>query len=155
MNVCISVGVRKLQVAILARSFREMLQLFVSSDSTSCHEFATQFGLAIFVKREKHPKPRGNRVASACVYLNDPATVHGCQWNRRKGALTSSGLGATDASNLNEDGGVCVCVCVCVYCVCVCVCVCARARVLARVCVYVRASLRACARVRICACVRA
>ena len=27
-----------------------------------------------FFIREKHPKPWGNRVASACVYLNDPAT---------------------------------------------------------------------------------
>ena len=65
-----------------------------------------------------------------------------------RGALTSSGLGATDASNLNEDGGVCVCV----------VCVCACARACARVCVNVRASLpRVCVRagMRVRACVSA
>ena len=28
---------------------------------------------------EKHTKPRGNWVASTCVYLNDPATGHECQ----------------------------------------------------------------------------
>ena len=59
----------------------------------------------------KHPKPRGNQVAGACVYLNDPATAHECQRNRQKGALTPSPLGATDPSNQNGDGGVCTCVC--------------------------------------------
>ena len=44
----LSVGVRKRQVAILVRSSREM-SLFVSSESTSCHEFASQFGRAIFL----------------------------------------------------------------------------------------------------------
>ena len=42
-----------------------------------------------------------------------------------KGALTLSRLGATDASNLNGDGGVCVFVCV-----------------RARACVYARACVR-------------
>ena len=59
--------------------------------------------------------------------------------------LTSSRLGATDASNLNGDGGVCVCVWVCV---CVCVCVCVHARMCMRAC------MRACACVRASACVR-
>ena len=68
------------------------------------------------------------------------------------GALTSSCLGATDASNLNGDGGVCVCVHACMRaCVHACgvrVCVCARACVRACVCVCVRAGGRAgvCAR---------
>ena len=57
---------------------------------------------------EKHSKPRGNLVASACVSLNDPATGHECQWNRRKGALTPSCLGATDPSNLNGDDSLCM-----------------------------------------------
>ena len=57
---------------------------------------------------EKHPKLQGNRVASASVYLNDPVTGHECQRDRRKGVLTSSRLGGTDASNLNGDGSVCV-----------------------------------------------
>ena len=59
-----------------------------------------------------------------CVYLNDPATGHECQRNRRKGVLTPSRLGS---SNLNGGGGVCVSVRACVpVCVCVCVCVCER-----------------------------
>ena len=51
--------------------------MLVSSDSTSSHEFASQFGLAIFFIREKHSKPRGNRAASASVYFNGqrPANV--------------------------------------------------------------------------------
>ena len=41
-SVCLSVSVRKLQVAILARASREMSRI-------SCHEFASQFGLAFFL----------------------------------------------------------------------------------------------------------
>ena len=51
--------------------------------------------------------------------------------NRRKGALTPSRLGATDPSNLNGDGGVCVCV---------------RARVCVRACACVRAFVSGCLR---------
>ena len=50
-NPYMSVGVRKLQVAMIARSSGEM-SLFVSSDSTSCHEFASQLGLAFFYMRK-------------------------------------------------------------------------------------------------------
>ena len=78
--------------------------------------------------REKHPKSRGNRIASACVYLIDPSTGHECHRNRRKEALTLSRLGATDPSNLNGDGGVCVCACAC-----------ACVRVAVRACACVRA----------------
>ena len=60
------VDVHKLQVAILARTSREM-SLTVRIDwhyRTSCHEFASQFGLAIFVyaktpqTSEKPGRPR-------------------------------------------------------------------------------------------------
>ena len=51
------------------------LQLFSSTDSTSCHEFASQVGLASRI-REKHPKPQRNRVARVSVYLNEAATGH-------------------------------------------------------------------------------
>ena len=51
-----SVTVSKLQVAILARLSRENLKLFVSTDSTSSHEFASQFGLAIFYMRKNTQK---------------------------------------------------------------------------------------------------
>ena len=50
--VCLSVGVRKLQVAILLDRLGKCLKLFVSSDSISCHEFASQFGLAFFYMRK-------------------------------------------------------------------------------------------------------
>ena len=53
-----SVAVSKLQVAILARSSRETSQTVRN-----------------FFIREKHTKRGGNRVALACVYLNDAATA--------------------------------------------------------------------------------
>ena len=61
--------------------------MFVSSDSTSCQEFASQFGLAIVLYAKTQTKPRGNRVASACVYLNEAA-------GPVKGGVTPSWLGA-------------------------------------------------------------
>ena len=52
-SVCLSVGVRKLQVAILARSSREMsLTVRIVWQYISCHEFASQFGLAFFYTRK-------------------------------------------------------------------------------------------------------
>ena len=93
-------------------------------------------------------------MASASVYLNEPASGHWSQVEPAKrgvkGVLTPSRLGATDPSNsenLNDDGGVFVCECVnaCVHacaracacvrvcaCMCACVCVCVCARVCAR-----------------------
>ncbi len=41
-------------------------KLFVSTDSTSSHEFASQFGLAFFI-REKHSKAIGKTVSRASV----------------------------------------------------------------------------------------
>ena len=98
------------------------LKLFVSTDSTSCHEFASQFDLAICLCAKKHPRPRGNRVASTCVYLNDPATGHECQRNRRKEALTPSRLGAIEPERRRR------CVCASMRaCLCACASVCVRA----------------------------
>ena len=52
--------------------------MFVSTESTSCHEFASQFAsqfaLAIFYTRKTSKNYREFRVAHAIVYLNDPAT---------------------------------------------------------------------------------
>ena len=77
-----SVIVSKLQVAILARSSRYRgVKLFVSTESTSCHEFAFQFGPEFFI-REKHSKPRGNRAASASV-----------NYNGQRPAIVASGAG--------------------------------------------------------------
>ena len=62
------------------------LKLFISTESTYSHEFASQFGLAIFYTR-KTPKTRGNRVTRASVYLNEPATGHCSPATRRKGGV--------------------------------------------------------------------
>ena len=74
-SVCLSQLANCRSQFLLARLGR-YLKLFVSTESTSCHEFASQFGLDFFI-REKHSKPRGNRAASASVYLNGqrPAIV--------------------------------------------------------------------------------
>ena len=90
------------------------LELFISYNSTSCHE--SQFGLAIFYTR-KTSKTSGKSGRRRVCFLNDPATGHECQRNRRKWALISSRLDATDTSNLNGDGSVCACACGCV-CLC-------------------------------------
>ena len=66
--VCLSVFANGRSQFLLGRLGR-CLQLFVSSDITSSHEFASHFGLAIFIC-EKHSKPQGNRAASASVYFN-------------------------------------------------------------------------------------
>ena len=45
------------------------LKLFVSTESISCHEFASQFGLPIFFVREKHPKlPRIPSRPRQCLF---------------------------------------------------------------------------------------
>ena len=84
------------------------LKLFLSSDSTPCHEFASQFGLAIFLYAKNFQNP-GEIGWPARVRLNDPAT-----------GLNASGAGRHDWAQMNianqyrSDGGVCVCVHVCV-----------------------------------------
>ena len=52
--VCLSVLANCRSQFLLDRLGR-CLKLFVSTDSTSCHEFASQFGLEFFLS-EKHPK---------------------------------------------------------------------------------------------------
>ena len=94
---------------LLDRRLGRCLKLFVSTESTSCQEFVSQFGLALFI-REKHPKPQGNRVDSTSVFLMNKRLAEPA-----KRGVTLSLLGATDTSNsdhLNGDGGVCVCACV-------------------------------------------
>ena len=94
----------------------------VSGDVSNCSYRLTLSRVRVSVRpsnffiREKHPKPWGKRVASTCVYLNDPAT-----------GIVASGAGGhdwvpTNSDNLYGDGGVCVCVracarvCACVMC---------------------------------------
>ena len=75
----------------------------------SCHEFASQFGLAILV-RAKNTQNLLETGSPARVFIwmkRRPAIDR--QRNRRKGALTPSPLSATDPSNsdnLKGDGGV-------------------------------------------------
>ena len=52
--------------------------MFVSSDSTSCHEFASQFGLAIFLYA-KNFQNLGEIGWPARVHLNDPAISYECK----------------------------------------------------------------------------
>ncbi len=47
------------------------LKLFVSTESISCFEFASQFGLAGFFILEKHPKLSRMPIARTNVYLNE------------------------------------------------------------------------------------
>ena len=60
------VAVSKLQVAILARSSREMSQTVLSTESTSSQEFASQFGLAIFLNTGEK-RYREDRVSVECA----------------------------------------------------------------------------------------
>ena len=124
-----SVGVRKRQVTILAKSSREMSVTVRIVGQYILSRVRVSVRPCNFFIREIHPKPRVNLVVSACLTLNDSAT--GYEW-QRSGA---SRLGATNSGNTHGcDGGVCVRarVCVCVY-----VCVCSRTRV--RACVRMRA----------------
>ena len=52
------------------------LILFVSTESTSSHEFESQIGLEIFLYAKNTQNLGGNRVARASVYLNEAATGH-------------------------------------------------------------------------------
>ena len=92
------VAVHKLQVAILARSSRVILKLFVSTDSTSSHEFASQFGLTIFYTRKTPKNSRKPYRPRECLF----------QWTSyrpRKGAVTASRLVASDTPNSDKLNG--------------------------------------------------
>ena len=50
--------------------------MFVSTESISCHEFASHFGPAIFIYVKNSQNYREYRVARANVYLNEAVTDH-------------------------------------------------------------------------------
>ncbi len=52
------------------------LKLFVSTESTSSHELASQIGLEHFLYAKDNQNYREYRVARATVYLNEAATGH-------------------------------------------------------------------------------
>ena len=93
----------------LLDSLGRCLYLSVSSDSTLCHVFTSQFGLANFF-REKLQTPRLNRVARTSVY-KWPAT--GIVWpasKRVRPTTTESWLGARTHRKQRSWVGVGVCV---------------------------------------------
>ena len=51
-------------------------KLFVWTERISCHEFASQFGLAIFLYAKNTKNYREYRVTCTNVYLNEAATGH-------------------------------------------------------------------------------
>ena len=83
------------------------IKLIVSSESISCHEFASQFGLE-FVSYAKNPKPIVNTESPACclLYFNGPPTCH-CLASVESGAPNHGVMvGRTDTATV--VGGVCV-----------------------------------------------
>ena len=85
----------------------------VSGDVSNCSNRLTVHPVtrspSNFFIREKHPKSRGNQVASACVYFNDPTLAMNAS------GASSHGWAPINSANMygGGDGGVCVCVCVC------------------------------------------
>ena len=65
LSVCLSQLANCMSQFLLDRLGR-YLKLFVSTDSTSCHEFVSQFGLEFFIR--ENTKPRGNW-AGVCQWL--------------------------------------------------------------------------------------
>ena len=106
------------------------LKLFVSTDSTTCHEFASQFGLDICV-REKHPnRSRIPRRIRYCLFESN--RYRPCDTGEN-GALPSSWFSAqthrTAKTTMATVVGWCARAreCVCMRaCVRVCVCACVR-----------------------------
>ena len=101
-----SVEVGKLQVAILARSSREMSQTVLIAWKHILSQVRVSVRPSNFFIREKH-KPSGNRIALACLF----------EWNSDAHCRQRSGpsrLGATDPS-LTWKARRCVCVCASVH----------------------------------------
>ena len=91
------------------------LKLFVSTESTSCHEFTSQFSLAIilYAKNTQNYRNTESPVRLFISMKQRPAIDR--QRNQQKRALTPSWMGATDPSNsdnLNGDGSGWVSACV-------------------------------------------
>ena len=88
---------------------RRCLKLFIPTESTSCHEFASQFGLAIFLYA-RNTLTLGETGSQASVYFNEQATDHWSPAEPAKKGVTPSRLGDTDTSNSDHlNGGVSVC----------------------------------------------
>ena len=117
-SVCLSVCVSVLangRSQFLHDLLGRCLKLFVSTDSTSCHEFASQFGLEFFYMR-KTPKTIANTPSHTLLFIwmkQLPAFQR-----RQKGSVNFVMVGRTDQSNSdnqNGDGSGLVCACVCAH----------------------------------------
>ena len=128
------VGVRKRQVAIIARSSREMSLTVRIVWQYILSRVRVSVRPSISFICEKHSKPRGNRAANASVYFNGrpPAIV-------TTGAGRHGWLAQTHRIVIRRRR------CVCMRGVCVCVCVRVRG-VRAHACACVRPFVRACVR---------
>ena len=71
-SVCRSMLANRRSQFLLDRLGR-CLKLFVSTESISCNEFASQFGLAICLYEKNN---QNYRIAHMNVYLNEAATGH-------------------------------------------------------------------------------
>ena len=132
--ICIkSVVVRKLQIAILARSPREMSQTIVSSESISCQSrVCVSVRPRICFIRENTQNLSLIQSRPHVVYFNGSPTGH-CLASLESGAPNHDGLiGRTDTANSDGRGWgawgvrfrecerVCTCVLACVRARCVC-----------------------------------
>ena len=120
-SVCLSVLANCRSQFLLDRLGR-CLKLFVSTDSTSCHKFACQFGQDFCIRGKKPPKLSRIPSRPRVVYLNEAPTGH-CLTSVEKGVLTPTWLGALTHRTATVVGvsvfaSACmhVCVLVCVMC---------------------------------------
>ena len=109
-------GISKLQVAILARSSREMSQTVHIDWKHNLSRVRVSIRPRKKFIREKHPKLSRIPSRPRIVYLNEAATGH-CLASVEKGALTPPWLGATDhrteTSWTATVVSVCACECAC------------------------------------------
>ena len=92
--ICLkSVAVRKRQVAILVDRLGRCLKLTVSSESISCHEFASQFGLEFFFIREKKHQTIVARMLFTSIR-------YAARYTTKLGAAELSQLGAVPVRRL-------------------------------------------------------
>ena len=76
--------------------------MFISTDSTSCHEFASQFSLEICLCAKNIEYYREYRVAHDTVYLHEAATGHSTAAKRKRIFVM---VGRTDPSNSDNQNG--------------------------------------------------
>ena len=89
--------------------------MFVLSDSTSCHEFASQFSLAIFFYAKNSPNYREYRLAGALfISMNRRSAIVSPTSKRGHPTMTPSWLDAPRQQRRRSWVGLCVRASVCV-----------------------------------------